>query len=72
MHLNTTNQNEKIELLTDEWLLIGIDIGSEKHFARAFSNRKAEYTKKAFEFENTKEGFEVFRSRVLYNCILTH
>ena len=60
MNINTTNQNEKIELLTDEWLLIGIDVGSEKHFARAFSNRKVEYSKKAFEFNNSKEGFEAF------------
>ena len=61
MNLNTTDQNEKIELLTDEWLLIGIDVGSERHFARAFNNRKVEYTHKAFEFENTKEGFEAFK-----------
>lgn len=60
MNLNTTNQNEKIELLTDEWLLIGIDVGSEKHFARAFSSRKVEYSKKAFEFENSRQGFEAF------------
>ena len=72
MNLNTTNQNEKIELLTDEWLLIGIDVGSEKHFARAFNNRKMEYTKKAFEFENTKEGFEAFRSWVDTYKVMTN
>ena len=60
MNHNITDQNEKIELLTDEWLLIGIDVGSEKHFARAFSDRKVEYSKKAFEFENSREGFEAF------------
>lgn len=61
MNINITNQNEKIELLTDEWLLIGIDVGCEKHFARAFSNRKVEYTKKAFEFDNTRKGYDSFK-----------
>ena len=64
MNINTLSQNERIELLNDEWLLIGIDVGSEKHYARAFSNRKIEYSKKAFEFENCKQGFINFNEWV--------
>lgn len=65
MNINTLNQNERIELLTDEWLLIGIDVGSDKHYARAFSNRKVEYSKKAFEFDNSKKGFISFNEWVI-------
>ena len=43
-------------------LIVGIDIGSETHFARAFDWRNYEYTKKPFEFSNNKEGFQAFES----------
>ena len=55
--MNCNTQNEKIELLTDEWLIVGIDVGSEKHFARMFNNRKVELSRKAFGFENNEKGF---------------
>ena len=52
--MNCNTQNEKIELLTDEWLIVGIDVGSEKHFARMFNNRKVELSRKAFGFEKNE------------------
>jgi transposase len=50
-------QNTKISQVTNETLVIGIDVGSETHFARAFDNRGYEHSKKAFKFGNTKAGF---------------
>ncbi|MBR2822206.1 MAG: hypothetical protein IKE24_00750 [Clostridia bacterium] len=40
--------------------MIGIDIRSEKHWARTFDNRGMELSKKAFGFSNTAEGFASF------------
>ena len=53
-------QNEKIEQVTDTTLVIGIDIGSQTHFARAFDNRGRELTKRVFPFRNDIEGFNAF------------
>ena len=58
--MNLSTQNDRIAFLTEEWMLVGIDVGSTKHFARAFTNRKIELSKKPFEFMNTDEGFESF------------
>lgn len=41
--------------------MVGINIGSETHYARAFDWRGIEYTKKkAFKFSNSAEGFAEF------------
>lgn len=53
-------QNEKIEQVTDTTLVVGIDIGSQTHYARAFDNRGRELTKKVFSFTNDIEGFNSF------------
>ena len=45
-------QNERIEQVSNETLVIGIDIGSQIHFARAFDNRGKELTKRVFSFKN--------------------
>ncbi len=50
-------QNEKIEQVTDATLVVGIDIGSQLHYARAFDNRGRELTKRVFSFRNDIEGF---------------
>ena len=60
MKYNT--QNAKIASITEKTLIVGIDFGSETHFARAFDWRNYEYTKKAFEFSNTEEGFHSFKA----------
>ena len=53
-------QNEKIEQVTEATLVIGIDIGSQTHYARAFDNRGRELTRKVFSFKNDIEGFNTF------------
>lgn len=42
---------------TDDMMVIGADVGSENHYARAFTNRKIELSSKPFKFTNRKEGF---------------
>lgn len=54
-------QNEKIKQVTENTLVIGIDVGSEVNFARAFDWRGMEETKKAFRFSNDTEGFNTLR-----------
>lgn len=58
MKFNT--QNKKIEAITETTLVIGIDVGSDTHFARAFDFRGIEYSKKPFKFSNTESGFIAF------------
>ena len=53
-------QNEKLLQVGEENLIIGIDVGSKKHYARAFDWRGIEYSKKAFAFANDVEGFAGF------------
>lgn len=42
--------------------IVGIDVGSETHFARAFDWRNYEYSKKPLEFSNTESGFATFKA----------
>ena len=60
--MKSTTQNAKIAAITEKTLIIGIDVGSETHFARAFNWRGYEYSKKPLGFSNTEEGFETFRA----------
>lgn len=53
-------QNNKLMQITPETIVVGVDIGSEIHFARAFDFRGFEFSKKALRFENTREGFNAF------------
>ena len=55
-----TTQNEKIAAITEKTLVIGIDVGSETHYARAFNWRNYEFSRKPLEFSNTEEGFKTF------------
>ena len=50
-------QNDRIAQVGDNTLVVGIDIGNEKHYARAFTERGIELSRKAFAFENTGIGF---------------
>lgn len=56
------DQNSKIAFITDDMMVIGVDVGSENHYARAFTNRKIELSSKPFKFTNTKDGFEAFKA----------
>ena len=55
-------QNAKIEQVTDATMVVGVDIGSQLHYARAFDNRGRELTKKVFSFQNDIEGFNSFNA----------
>ncbi|HHV94864.1 MAG TPA: IS110 family transposase [Clostridiaceae bacterium] len=49
-------QNEKILQIKETTLIVGIDVGSEKHYARAINFRGVEYGKLLI-FDNNAEGF---------------
>jgi transposase len=52
-------QNEKIRQVTETTMVIGVDIASETHWARAFDWRGLELGK-GISFENDAEGFGRF------------
>jgi len=54
-------QNKKIKQVKETTLVIGIDVGSEYHYARAFDWRGYEYSKRALKFNNTELGFREFK-----------
>lgn len=54
--MNCNTQNAKIASITEKTLIVGINVGSESHYARAFDWRNYEYTKKPLEFSNTETG----------------
>ena len=60
MKYNT--QNNKIAAITEKTLIVGIDIGSETHYARAFDWRGFEYSKEPMIFNNDESGFVAFKS----------
>ena len=39
--MNSITQNKKIEAITEKTLVVGIDIGSETHFARALTGEES-------------------------------
>lgn len=55
--MNYNTQNAKIVSITEKALIVGIDVGSETHYARAFDWRNYEYSKKPFVFNNDETGF---------------
>ena len=63
--MNSNTQNKKIEAITEKTLVIGIDVGSETHYARAFDHRGIEYSKKPFKFSNDEAGFATFKAWIL-------
>lgn len=52
-------QNQRILQVSEAVLIIGIDVASEVHYARAFDNRGIEQAK-VFRFSNDQEGFKAF------------
>ena len=53
-------QNERLNQVTADTLVVGVDIGSQVHYARAIDWRGFEFTKRAFRFNNTGIGFLTF------------
>ena len=62
--MNYNTQNAKIASITEKTLIVGIDVESEIHFARAFDWRNYEYSKKPLEFSNSESGFATFKAWV--------
>jgi len=60
--MNCNTQNAKIASITEKTLIIGIDVGSETHFARAFDWRNYEYSRKPLAFSNNEAGFKEFKA----------
>ena len=54
-------QNERILQIKNETLVVGIDIGKETHYARAFDNRGIEQAK-LLRFSNTAQGYETLET----------
>ena len=52
------DKNDKLTFISDDMLILGCDIGSEIHYARAIDTRGRELSKSSFSFSNTREGFE--------------
>ena len=53
------SQNSKISQVTEETIVVGVDIASETHYARAFDWRGIELAK-IFKFDSNAEGFAKF------------
>jgi transposase len=51
------SRNEKLTFIRDDMLIVGCDIGSETHYARAIDTKGRELSQGAFSFENNAEGF---------------
>ena len=60
--MNYNTQNAKIASITEKTLIVGIDVGSETHYARAFDWRNYEYSRKPLEFSNTEAGFQTLKA----------
>ena len=61
--MNCNTQNAKIKSITEKTLIVGIDVGSETHYARAFDWRNIEFSKKPFAFSNDEAGFTSFKEK---------
>ena len=62
--MNST-QNKKIEQVKETTMIVGIDVGNEKHYFRVFNLRGIKLTRKPVAFSNSMEGFSSF-----YNTIV--
>ena len=55
------DKNKKLSFISDDMLILGCDVGSETHYARAIDIRGRELSKSAFSFTNDLEGFQSAR-----------
>lgn len=62
--MNNNTKNAKIAAISEKTLIVGIDVGSETHYARIFDWRQYEYSKKPFAFSNDENGFVSFNEWV--------
>lgn len=59
------DKNDKLSFISDDMLILGCDVGSETHYARAIDIRGRELSKSAFPFSNSSEGFELLKDWAL-------
>ncbi|MBQ9031071.1 MAG: IS110 family transposase [Parasporobacterium sp.] len=59
------DKNTKISFISDDMLILGCDIGSDTHYARAIDSRGRELSRDAFEFSNSSEGFQSMKAWAL-------
>ena len=52
------SHNDKLTFIRDDMLIVGCDVGSETHYARAIDAKGRELSKGAYSFENNTEGFQ--------------
>ncbi len=57
-------QNQKIEQIAETTLVVGVDIGSRIHYARAFDWRGRELSK-VLKFANCRDGFDRFHKWIV-------
>ena len=60
-----STQNKKINQVKETTMVVGIDVGSVKHYFRAFNWRGIELTKKPIPFSNSMEGFTALSAEVV-------
>ena len=60
-----STQNKKINQVKETTMVVGIDVGSVKHYFRAFNWRGIELTTKPIPFSNSMEGFTAFSAEVV-------
>jgi len=62
--MNHNTKNAKIAAISEKTLIVGIDVGSETHYARAFDWRQYEFSKQPLAFSNDEAGFASFKEWV--------
>lgn len=60
--IKNNTQNAKIASIIEKSLVVGIDIGSERHFARACDWGNFEYIRNPFQFSDNGSGFQMFKA----------
>ena len=63
--MKSNTQNAKIEAITEKTLILGIDVGSETHYARAFDYRGISIQGSHLSLATQSEGFVTFKEWIL-------
>ena len=64
--MKSNTQNTKIAAITEKTLIIGIDVGSETHFARAFNWRGYEFSRKPLDMTIEELKTIIWRYFIVY------
>ncbi len=58
-------KDEKLTFINDDMLIVGCDVGSEKHYVRAIDLRGRELSRNPFSFRNDSDGFQSVKTWAL-------